>query len=110
MAKNFDTRPLSPALGAEIIGLDVSQPIDEETIAELVQLWSDNIVLLFRKPDMTQEEQLRFASCFGKLGERPAPKSWRNEDYNKLDPAFMLVSNIRENGFEFYAHKLGLKS
>ena len=33
MARNFDTRPLSPALGAEIIGLDVSQPIDDETIA-----------------------------------------------------------------------------
>lgn len=98
MARNFDTRPLSSALGAEIIGLDVSQPIDDETIADLAQLWTDNILLLFRKPDMTQEEQLRFASCFGRLGERPAPKSWRNEDYNKLDPAFMLVSNIRENG------------
>lgn len=98
MARKFDTRPLSPALGAEILGLDVSRPIDDETISELVQVWADNIVLLFRKPDMTQEEQLRFASCFGRLGERPAPKKWRNEDYGKLDPAFMLVSNIRENG------------
>jgi len=98
MARNFDTRPLSPALGAEIIGLDISRPIDADTIADLVQVWADNIVLLFNKPDMTQEEQLRFASCFGRLGERPKPKDKRDEDYSKLNSAFMLVSNIRENG------------
>ena len=61
MAKNFDTRPLSSALGTEIIGLDVSDRIDEDTITELLDVWVDGIVLLFRKPNMTQEEQLRFA-------------------------------------------------
>ena len=47
---------------------------------------------------MTQDEQLRFAACFGKIGERPKPKDARPEDYSKLDAAFMLVTNIRENG------------
>ena len=97
MPRNFETRPLSSALGAEIIGLDVSRPIDPDTVAELVELWTDNILLLFRKPDMTPEEQLNFARCFGRVGERPKPKDkW--EDDSKLDSAFMLVSNIRENG------------
>ena len=98
MAKNFDTRPLSSALGTEIIGLDVSDRIDEDTITELLDVWVDGIVLLFRKPNMTQEEQLRFASCFGKVGKRPKPLDKTNENYDELDTAFMLVSNIRENG------------
>ena len=98
MAKNFDTRPLSSALGTEIIGLDVSHRIDEDTITELLDVWVDGIVLLFRKPNMTQEEQLRFASCFGKVGKRPKPLDKTNENYDELDTAFMLVSNIRENG------------
>jgi len=98
MSKNFDTRPLSPALGAEIIGLDVSRDIDADTAKELVDVWADNIVLLFRKPDMSQEEQLRFASCFGEVGQRPKPIEKTNEDYSELDTAFMLVSNIRKNG------------
>jgi len=98
MAATFDIEPLSPALGAEIIGLDLTRPLDEATIADLVKAWRDHIVLLFRKPDMSQVEQLRFAACFGRVGERPMPKASRSEDYSKLDPAFMLVSNIRENG------------
>ena len=98
MSKNFDTRPLSPALGAEIIGLDVSRDIDADTAKELADVWADNIVLLFRKPDMSQEEQLRFASCFGEVGQRPKPIENTNEDYSELDTAFMLVSNIRKNG------------
>ena len=98
MPKSFDIRPLGPALGAEIIGLDISKPLDNETIKDLYDAWSDNIVLLFNKEDMTQVEQLRFASCFGKIGERPKPKEARPEDYTKLDAAFMLVTNIRENG------------
>ena len=57
MTKNFDTRPLSSALGTEIIGLDVSDRIDEDTITELLDVWVDGIVLLFRKPNMTQEER-----------------------------------------------------
>jgi taurine dioxygenase len=98
MPHSFDTRPLGPALGAEIIGLDISKPLDDETIQDLYDTWRDNIVLLFNKPDMSQEEQLRFAACFGKLGERPKPKEAQPEDYSKLDAAFMLVTNIRENG------------
>ena len=98
MPKSFDIRPLGPALGAEILGLDISKPLDNETIQDLYDAWSDNIVLLFNKKDMTQVEQLRFASCFGKIGERPKPKEARPEDYSKLDAAFMLVTNIRENG------------
>lgn len=98
MAATFDIEPLSPALGAEIVGLDVSRPIDEATIADLRDAWRDHILLLFRKPDMSQQEQLRFARCFGRVGERPKPKAHRPEDYTKLDPAFMLVTNIRENG------------
>ena len=84
MAKNFDTRPLSPALGTEIIGLDVSDRIDEDTITELLDVWVDGIVLLFRKPNMTQEEQLRFASCFGKVGRRPKPLDKTSENYDEL--------------------------
>ena len=98
MPKSFDIRPLGPALGAEILGLDISKPLDNETIQDLYDAWRDNIVLLFNKKDMTQVEQLRFASCFGKIGERPKPKEARPEDYTTLDAAFMLVTNIRENG------------
>tara|TARA_B100000676_G_scaffold72977_1_gene72734 strand:+ start:2188 stop:3048 length:861 start_codon:yes stop_codon:yes gene_type:complete len=98
MTKEFEIRPLGPTLGAEILDLDITQELKQETVQGLCNAWRDNILLLFNKPDMTQEEQLRFAACFGKVGERPKPKEARPEDYSKLDDAFMLVTNIRENG------------
>jgi len=98
MAKSFEVRPLCPALGAEIIGLDISQPLDKATSQELANTWRDYLLLLFRKPDMTQQEQIRFAKCFGTIGERPKPADSRPEDYSKLDQAFMLVTNIRKDG------------
>ncbi|MGB0577816.1 MAG: TauD/TfdA dioxygenase family protein [Alphaproteobacteria bacterium] len=97
MSYSFDTRPLGPALGAEILGLDISKPLDDKTIQNHCDAWRDNIILLFNKPDMSQEEKLRFATCFGKLGERPRPKEAQPEDYRKPDSTFMLVTNIREN-------------
>ena len=98
MAKSFEVRPLCPALGAEIIGLDISKPLDKATSQELAETWRDYLLLLFRKPDMTQQEQIRFAKCFGTIGERPKPADSRPEDYSQLDQAFMLVTNIRKDG------------
>jgi taurine dioxygenase len=98
MAQGFDVRPLSPALGAEIVGLDIATPLDAATVAALVQAWQEHIVLLFRRPGLAQEDHLRFAGYFGRVGERPRPKQERPEDFSKLHPAFMLISNIRENG------------
>jgi len=54
MAASFDIRPLSPAIGAEIVGLDIARPLDDATVAALVQAWTDHIVLLFRRPDLAQ--------------------------------------------------------
>ena len=98
MPESFELRPLSPALGAEIVGLDIERPPDQATIAALVEAWRDNIVLLFRKPGLSQEDQLRFAGCFGRVGERSRPRDKRPEDFTELHPAFMLISNVREDG------------
>ena len=94
----FEIRKLSPALGAEIVGLDATAPVDAETAAALRAAWRDHIVLLFRAPGLTQEQQLRFAEAFGAVGKRPRPKGERPEDAATVDDAMMLISNIRVDG------------
>ena len=69
--ESFEIRPLSDALGAEIAGLDVTQPVDADTAAALMAAWREHIVLLFRTPGLTQDQQLRFAQAFGEIGRRP---------------------------------------
>src|SRR6185295_7679147 len=43
-AKSFTVRPLSPALGAEILGVDLRDPIDEALKQKFLDTWHQNLV------------------------------------------------------------------
>ena len=92
-------KPLSPALGAEIRGIDLRNDPSAETVAELVDAWHQHLVLLFRDQALSEDEQIRFARHFGTLQKRTRPPEAINEaGYTKYPLLTMLVSNIRENG------------
>ena len=55
-------------LGAEIQGLDITQPISNEDQATLRAALTKHLVLLFRGQSLTVDEQVRFAQAFGDLG------------------------------------------
>jgi taurine dioxygenase len=86
--------PLSPAFGAGIGGIDFRQPPSPETIRQLNQAWLDHSVLVFRDQQMEEEDQRRFAACFGTVGERARPVARRPEGA-EYDGSFMLISNDR---------------
>src|ERR1700675_1369477 len=91
--------PLSPALGAEISGVDLSQELSSETVAAVVDAWHQHLVILFRNQSLSEDEQIRFAGHFGVLQQRGRPPEARNEASKLKHPELtMLVSNIRENG------------
>ena len=45
--KRIGLIPTSGALGAQVTGVDLSQPLDDETFAEIEQAFYDNLVLVF---------------------------------------------------------------
>lgn len=63
--------PVSGALGAEIGGLDLSQPLDDDTVAALRAALNENHVLFFRDQSLTPAEQIAFGRRFGELGAHP---------------------------------------
>ena len=63
--QHFDIRPLSDALGAEIQGVDLSQPLDADTVAAITDAWHEHIVLLFRDQDIDTDRQIVFAEHLG---------------------------------------------
>ena len=92
-------KPLSPALGAEIIGVDLSEELSAETVAAIIDAWHQYLVILFRDQSLSEDEQIRFARHFGVLQQRSRPPEARNEASRLKHPEMtMLVSNIRENG------------
>jgi taurine dioxygenase len=100
----LSVHPLSPAIAAEIRGVDISAALEPGTIAAIRQAWLDHCVLLFRDQNLDAGQQRAFVRNFGELGGRKVrvePDNYRREekpagpDYNA---DAMLVSNIRENG------------
>ncbi|HEY7302341.1 MAG TPA: TauD/TfdA family dioxygenase [Xanthobacteraceae bacterium] len=95
----FAAKPLSPALGAEIVGLDLRREPSPQTVARLVEAWHQHLVLLFRDQSLSEDEQIAFARNFGTLQQRGRPAQARNEASRLKHPELtMLVSNIREDG------------
>jgi taurine dioxygenase len=93
--------PLSPACGAEISGLDLTQPLSPGAIAAIKDAWGKHLVLVFRGQTLSEDQQLRFASYFGDLGRRkkaPEPLRIRAEGIYQTNEKVLLVSNIKVDG------------
>jgi taurine dioxygenase len=71
---HIEVRPISGALGAEISGVDVSQPLAPEILAEIRQAWLDHLVIFFREQQLTPQGLVAFASAFGTPMEYPQLK------------------------------------
>ncbi len=61
---DFQVKPLASALGAEVIGLDMSKPVDDETQARLRQAWLQHLVLLFRGQKLSPHNLIAFSRRF----------------------------------------------
>ena len=63
---------LTPHAGAEIRGVDLSQPLDERTFKEIHDALIDSGVIFFRDQHLTPEQQKAFGRLFGELHMHPA--------------------------------------
>ena len=63
--------PVAGALGAEILGVDIAQPLDPDTVAAIRQALLDHLVIFFRDQRFEPDSYMRFASYFGKPAEYP---------------------------------------
>ena len=85
-------RPLSPALGVEIVGIDLRHGIDDQTFSQILAAWHEHLVILLRDQELTEEDEVRFAERFG------LPAVIHTKQFVRNHPAVMLISNIREDG------------
>ncbi len=69
--RHFDTVPVSPAIGAELLGIDLSQDLSDEAIDEIRQALLDHLVIFFRNQSVTPSQQIAFSQRFGELSFYP---------------------------------------
>jgi len=63
----LDLAPLSGTIGAEIRGLDLHQPLSDETVAAVRQALLDYKVIFFPGAHLDAAEHKRFATYFGEI-------------------------------------------
>ena len=88
----IEVRRLSYALGAEVRGVDLREPLDADTVANIRRAWLEHQVLVFPDQNITPEQQLRFSARFATLEEYPLVH-YRLPGY----PEIFLLSN-RDSG------------
>lgn len=64
---NLRFQAVTPVIGAEVSGIDLRQPLDAETVANLRKGLLEHKVLFFRDQPITDEDHIRFSSYFGRV-------------------------------------------
>lgn len=89
----FGSRPLAPAIGMEIVGVNCAGDVSEALFQRILDIWHDNCVVLFRNQSLDEEQEWTFARRFGETG-----KVHHNHKGGSKYPGVMYISNVRENG------------
>ena len=79
-----------PNFGLEVSGVDLSSPIDDDSFAEILDLYFSHSALLFRDQDLSPQSQARLAHRFGR------PKIETRKQFNLKDyPEVSTIGNVK---------------
>lgn len=70
-AIDFELRPLTPALGMEVSGIDLTRVLNSEQVKVLRQALIDHSLLCFRDQNLSPDQQFAFATKFGHVPQVP---------------------------------------
>ena len=79
-----------PNFGLEVSSVDLSSPIDDDSFAEILDLYFSHSALLFRDQDLSPQSQARLAHRFGR------PKIETRKQFNLKDyPEVSTIGNAK---------------
>ncbi len=82
--------PIAGALGAEVTGIDLREPLSPARQKELHEGWMEHLVLFFRDQPVDRDEHKAFARNFGDLHVHPVLQPLRDEGHPEI---VLLVSD-----------------
>jgi taurine dioxygenase len=97
------TKRLGKHFAAEISGVDLSMPLDDDTFTQVAKAFFDNEVVVFRNQRLNPAHQIAFTRRFGPL-EAHVRKESRLADHDEI---FVLSNKLDENGKAIGAQDAG---
>jgi taurine dioxygenase len=88
--------PTGSALGADVLGVDLSRPLVPDHVSAIMDAWHQHLVLRFRGQRLEDADLVRFSRHFGDLDLAPITSSGEVEipEY----PEILVVSNVKVDG------------
>src|SRR5262249_38979895 len=83
---SLQIRRLSHALGAEVVGFDIRQPLDDVTVAAVREAFLEHCLLLFRGYPFTRKQHVAFSRHFGSVDQ--------NETHRNRHPECPEITSV----------------
>jgi taurine dioxygenase len=99
--------PSGKALGAEVLGVDLSAPLNDDDTAFIQNAWRDHLVLLFRDQDLTPDNLLNIVTALGGIQETGSRKNFESAGHKagsarvSAVSGVSYISNLDEDGKPF---------
>jgi taurine dioxygenase len=88
--------PTGAALGADIAGIDLAQPLRPAEFGAIRQAWMQHQVLRFRGQSLTDDQLMAFSRNFGALDRNP--RQAKGEARDTAADHVLVISNVLEQG------------
>ncbi len=85
LSGTISVMPTNPAIGAEISGIDLGQPLDEKGLGAIREALTAHGVIFFRDQDISVEAQMALGAAFGELIAHP------NDPGLEAHPEVMII-------------------
>lgn len=89
----LEIRRMAESLGAEILGVDLADPVDDRSFAEIEHTFNENTVVVFRNQHLSPRQHIDFARRFGEL-ELNVMNDYALSGF----PEVLVISNVVEGG------------
>ncbi len=93
MAADVSAVAMTPNLGAEVRGVDLSSPLSDACCARIMEIFHRYCVIFFRNQQLESQHLLRFAARFGELEIEPSA-----ELQMPGLPQIGILSNTKQSG------------
>ena len=87
--------PIGEMIAADIQDVNLSQQLDDVSIAAITEAWNENLVLRFRNQHLSDADLIRFSSYFGEL-DPPGPNPY-GVTFLPEFPEINVISNVKDD-------------